>query len=63
MWQKPFKFTMSYYVRSGKGLDKSYGSRLWEWEIDGTDSGYCPVADFGISDTELLGSAVTRIVT
>jgi hypothetical protein len=28
-------------------------SRLWEWEMDGTDSGSCPLAGFDITAVEL----------
>jgi hypothetical protein len=33
---------------------------LWGWEVDGTGSGLCPMAGFGISNVEPLGSA-TRV--
>jgi hypothetical protein len=32
------------------------------WEVDGTGSGSCPMADFGISGVEPSGSATREVV-
>jgi len=35
---------------------------LGGWEVDGTDSGSCPMVGFGISGAESSGSATTVLV-
>jgi len=34
----------------------------WQWKVDETDSGSCPMAGFGISSVEPAGSATTVLV-
>jgi hypothetical protein len=41
--------------------DGSSGNKLWGWEVDGTASGSCPLADFGIGDVETSCSFMRKL--
>jgi hypothetical protein len=40
----------------------SYGNGLRAWEVDGTGSGSCPVAGYGIGGVEPSGSTTRELV-
>jgi len=43
-------------------FDDSWEDKLWEWDVDGTNSKLCPVAGSGICCVELSGSAITGLI-
>jgi hypothetical protein len=53
----------SWKTKKGPNLGRTLlRDRLCDWEVNGTSSGSCPMADFGISDFELWGAVTTAVL-